>query len=454
MKTTEEMKSFQKARETYRPETVKKLSEEQMQWFRDAKFGMFIHWGVYSMLEKGEWVLMNERLDVRKYETLKDDFTAENFDAQEWAKNAKAAGMKYMVLTTRHHDGFCLFDSKCSDFTAMKGAAHRDFVKEYVEACRKEGLKVGFYYSPLDWRFPGYFMPDLYWESAEALKKQCHDQLMELMSNYGKIDLLWFDGEWLALGGMDWNGERGWYRKDDWQTSEYMRVNYFWESEKLVNEIRKLQPDIMINNRGGWEGDFHVRERRIDDMRTDKPWDSNDCIADSWGYFPGRPVLPLCQLIQNLVSIVVRDGNYLLNIGPDGTGKMDEEQVERLRQAGEWLSKYGETLYGLRGGPVIADRWGGTTYRDNIVYVHILEWEKDLITFTIPGNTLEKWEVISGGKAELTEENGAFSISVPIPERDNIDTILKLTFAEPIVWEGCKGRENDVYGLADGLKEE
>ena len=144
----------------------------------------------------------------------------------------------------------------------------------------------------------------------------------------------------------------------------------------------------------------------------------------------------------------------MLNIGPDGTGKMDEEQVERLRQAGEWLSKYGETLYGLRGGPVIADRWGGTTYRDNIVYVHILEWEKDQITFEIPGNTMEKWKVISGGKAELTEENGTFSISVPIPERDSIDTILKLTFAEPIVWEGCKGRENDVYGLADGLKEE
>ena len=181
MKTIEEMKSFPAARKNYRPEKVEKLSEEQMKWFRDAKFGMFIHWGVYSMLGKGEWVLMNEHLDVRKYETLKDDFLAENFDAEQWAKNAKAAGMKYMVLTTRHHDGFCLFDSKCSDFTAMKGAAHRDFVKEYVEACRKEGMKVGFYYSPLDWRFPGYFMPDLYWESAEALKKQCHDQLMELM---------------------------------------------------------------------------------------------------------------------------------------------------------------------------------------------------------------------------------------------------------------------------------
>lgn len=196
--------------------------------------------------------------------------------------------MKYMVLTTRHHDGFCLFDSKCSDFTAMKGAAHRDFVKEYVEACRKEGMKVGFYYSPLDWRFPGYFMPDLYWESAEALKKQCHDQLMELMSNYGKIDLLWFDGEWLALGGMDWNGERGWYRKDDWQTSEYMRVNYFWESEKLINEIRQLQPDIMINNRGGWEGDFHVRERRIDGMRDGQAVGQQRLYCGFLGLYSGQ----------------------------------------------------------------------------------------------------------------------------------------------------------------------
>ena len=120
------------------------------------------------------------------------------FDARAWARAAKDAGMKYMVLTTRHHDGFCLFDSRNSSFNAMNSAAHRDFVKEYVEACREEGLKVGFYYSPLDWRFPGYFFPDLYWENALELKKQCHDQLMELMTNYGKIDLLWFDGEWLA----------------------------------------------------------------------------------------------------------------------------------------------------------------------------------------------------------------------------------------------------------------
>lgn len=170
MKTIEEMKSFERARETYVPEKVHRQDERKMQWFRDAKFGMFIHWGLYSMLEKGEWVLFSESLDVREYEKLAGDFEAGKFDARAWAKAAKNTGMKYMVLTTRHHDGFCLFDSKCSRFNAMNSAAHRDFVKEYVEACREEGLKVGFYYSPLDWRFPGYFMPSLFWENALELK--------------------------------------------------------------------------------------------------------------------------------------------------------------------------------------------------------------------------------------------------------------------------------------------
>ena len=157
MKTTEAMKSFELVRKDYQPEKVACLSKEEMQWFRDAKFGMFIHWGIYSMLGKGEWVLFNERLDVKEYEKLAEDFKAEKFDACAWAKAAKDAGMKYMVLTTRHHDGFCLFDSKASDFKATNSAAEKDFVREYVEACREAEIESRFYYSPLDWRFPGYF---------------------------------------------------------------------------------------------------------------------------------------------------------------------------------------------------------------------------------------------------------------------------------------------------------
>ena len=275
---------------------------------------------------------------------------------------------------------------------------------------------------------------------------------MELMTNYGKIDLLWFAGEWLALGGIDWSSEQGWFRRPEWAVSEYMKVNYFWESEKIINEIRRLQPDIMINNRFGWEGDFHVRERRIDDIRTDKPWDSNDCIADSWGYIPGRPVLSLRELVHNLISIVVRDGNYLLNVGPTGDGDMEPEQVERLRQLGDWLQKYGDTVYKTRGGPVIPGSWGGTTYRKNRVYVHIIEWQQDTVKFTIPDNELVSWRSLNARDAELTEDGGNIEIRVPIASRDMLDTIIELEFKEEIHWDGVEGKENDVYGLGDGLK--
>lgn len=449
MKRIEEMKTLDRVRERYVPEKVKRLSEEEMQWFRDAKFGMFIHWGLYSLLGKGEWVLFDEKMDVGEYAKLADDFHAPEFNAKEWARTAKAAGMKYMVLTTRHHDGFSLFDSKASAYNSMNGAAHKDFVREYVEACRSEGLKVGFYYSPLDWRFPGYFFPEMFWGNAMEMKRQCWEQLRELMTDYGKIDLLWFDGEWLALGGIDWDYGEGWYRKPDWPNSKFFKVNYFWESEKLVNRIRKWQPGIMINNRGGWEGDFHVRERRIDGIRTDKPWDSNDCIADSWGYMPDKPVLSLAQLIKNLTAIVTRDGNYLLNVGPMGNGRMDGEQVERLLQLGKWMEKYEESIYGTRGGPVIPGLWGGSVYRGNKVYLHITSWEKDRIVFPNPGKKLIAFGSLNVSSVLVTEKDGNLEVEVPMEHRDPYDTIICLEYEEEICWEGVKDREKDVYGESE-----
>lgn len=449
MKTIEEMRTLDLARRDYVPEKAERLDEKDMQWFRDAKFGMFIHWGLYSMLGKGEWVLFNEQLDVKQYAALAEDFSAKKFDAKKWARTAREAGMKYMVLTTRHHDGFSLFDSKASGHNSVNSAAKRDFVKEYAQACREEGLKVGFYYSPMDWRYPGYFFPQMYWESAQEMKRQCWEQLEELMTNYGKIDLLWFDGEWLAHGGIGF-GADGWMRDPNWTKSKYLQVNYFWESEKLVNMIRRLQPGIMINNRGGWEGDFHVRERRIGGIRTDKPWDSNDCLADSWGYIPGRPVLPLERLIRNLVSIVVRDGNYLLNVGPTGEGNIEPEQAERLKQLGNWLERYGESIYGTRGGPVQPGAWGGSVYREKTVYVHIIEWEKDRIEIPEIGR-LEAFSGLNCTNVSVSRGDGKLQIEVPIADRDAYDTIVRLDFAEPVQWDGVKAEEEDIYGLADGL---
>lgn len=411
---------------------------------------MFIHWGLYSLLGRGEWVMFNERINASEYAKLADQFTGAEFDAKVWAQTAKAAGMKYMVLTTKHHDGFSLFNTKASSFNSVNNAAKRDFTVEYVEACREAGLKVGLYYSPMDWRFPGYFFPEMYFDNASEMKEQCWQQLRELMTNYGKIDMLWFDGEWLAHGGLKWAG--GWTRDSKWMQSEYFNVNYFWESEKMINMIRELQPDIMINNRGGWEGDFHARERRVGDLRTDKPWESCDCLASSWGWIPDMPMLSLAQLIKNFVNIITKDGNYLLNVGPTGAGNIEERQVKRLAQLGEWLNEYGEAVYGTRGGPFPPGRWGGTVYREHDIYVHITDWIEDAITLPTIDNKLLTYSSLTSENVTVTQTDEAIVIEVPLPNRHQFDTIVKLEFAQQITWAGEKGTERDNYGLADGIK--
>jgi alpha-L-fucosidase len=200
--------------------------DQRMKWFHQARFGMFIHWGLYSILGRGEWVMFQERIKAREYARLAKRFRPKSFDAKALARTAAEAGMKYMVLTTRHHDGFCLFDSKVSDFTAPKTGS-RDFVAEYADACRSAGLKVGFYYSLLDWRFPGYFEPTVrkYQKSAEDLVDQAHAQVKELMSNYGKVDVLWYDGGWVAHG-----------------KSGVTDIAAFWRATELNAMVRRLQP--------------------------------------------------------------------------------------------------------------------------------------------------------------------------------------------------------------------
>lgn len=447
------MSILKQMRENYQSVAVPGLTVAEQQWFRDAKFGMFIHWGLYSLLGKGEWVMFNDRISVSEYAKLADEFVAPDFDADAWAQIAKSAGMKYMVFTTKHHDGFSLFDTKASDFNSVNSAAKRDFVAEYVAACRKAGLKVGFYYSPMDWRFPGYFFPEMYIESALEMKEQCWTQLRELMTNYGKIDMLWFDGEWLAHGGIKWAGPKAWTRAEDWMQSEYFDVEYFWESDKLINMIRQLQPGIMINNRGGWQGDFHTRERRVGDLRTDKPWDSCDCLAASWGWMPDTPMLSLAQLVKNLVNIVTKDGNYLLNVGPTGSGKIESRQADRLQQLGKWLAEYEETIYSTRGGPFLPGPWGGTTFRGNQVYVHITDWvEEKIMLPKLANNELTSYTSLNATDVTVVEMEQHLAIHVPLDARDPFDTIVELTFAQPIYWSGIRGTERDYYGLADGLK--
>ncbi len=338
----------------------KQTYRQRLEWFHQARFGMFIHWGLYAIPGRGEWVMFQERIPAEEYAALAKRFNPKKFDATAWASLARDAGMKYMVLTTRHHDGYCLFDSKVSDFTAPKTAARRDFVAEYVKACRKAGLKVGFYYSLLDWRFPGYFEPGRNPDSAQAMVQQVHDQVRELLTNYGKIDMLWYDGGWVA------HGKAG---IDD--------IASFWRAKALNRMVRQLQPHIIINNRSGLPADLDTPEQHVTESKAGRGWESCMTMGDScgWGYIRNNPNWKTePQLLQNLVTAAAGEGNYLLNCGPKPDGTIRREEEQRLRAMGAWLKVNGQAIYGserceLHGGMI--GRW---TRQGSTGYLHIFRW--------------------------------------------------------------------------------
>jgi len=335
--------------------------DERMKWFHRARFGMFIHWGLYSLTGRGEWTFFLERMNLRDYEKLADKFKPSRFNADAWAAAAADAGMKYIVLTTRHHDGFCLWDSQVSDFTAPKTAARRDFVAEYVKACRKAGLKIGFYYSLLDWRFPGYWEPDKYPDSARALVQQAHDQVRELLTNYGKIDVLWYDGGWL---------------RNTFPPQTDLMIP-FWRAKKLNAMARELQPHILINNRSGTQEDLDTPEQHVTASQPGRGWESCMTIGDhvGWGYVRHNPNFKTVpQLLQNLVTAAAGGGNFLLNIGPKPDGSIRTEESDRLKQIGQWMRTNGEAIYSSQRCDLEAVMLGLWTRKGKDAYLHVFRW--------------------------------------------------------------------------------
>lgn len=409
------------------------LPDKDMEWFKDAKFGMFIHWGLYSILGKGEWVMFNKRIAIDKYAELSKQFEAKKFNADAWAKVAEEAGMKYMVLVSKHHDGFALWDSKASKdgFTSVNSAAHKDFVSEYVTAARKKGLRVGLYYSPLDWRFPGFFFPNMYRASAEEMKAQTYGQVRELLSNYGKIDLLWYDGggdDWLGLGGLEFGGKiNSWHPRDK---DKPYTGEFSWEPLKLNSMVRALQPKIVINPRSGWLGDFDTREKEDGGTQTDRPWERCYTIAKGgWGWIPNAKVRTLDTLLTKFVSVICKGGNFLLNVGPNADGEIEPSQIERLKEMGAWLKTNGESVYGTRGGPINFDeKWGGTTKKGKSIYVHIMHWPINN-QITLPyqdGKILKATLLASGQKIRFSQNTHAIAIEVPKEQQEKIVTVVKL----------------------------
>ena len=386
-----------------------------MTWWHDAKFGMFIHWGLYAIPAKGEWYMNSAHVPADEYRKLSDRFNPTGFDPAKWVRIAQDAGMNYMVLTARHHDGFALWDSPGSidGFTSKQTAAHRDFVKEYVEACRKARMHVGLYYSLVDWRIPGYYKPYELPDSAEELKRQCYRQVTELTHKYGPIDVLWYDGGWLNMQGSD--ADAAW----------------LWEPVKLNAIVRRANPRTIVNPRSGWEGDFDCEEGNAPvtgPIRT-RAWEK--CLnlnKMTWGFNTKQNLMGFEEILTMLVDTAVRDGNMLLNVGPDADGVIPPTHAMRLKQVGEWLKKYGESIYGTRGGPLQpVDGEYGTTSRGKSIYVHVFHCQDGQMLGMPPiPNPIRKATVLTGGKAELHQTKLATTIRLTALATEGPDTIIRL----------------------------
>ncbi len=396
-------------------------------WFEEARFGLFIHWGVYSELGDGEWVMQVQKIPVKQYEKLPAFFNPIDFDPKEWVKMAKDAGMKYITITSKHHDGFAMFDSKVSDYDIVDRTPYKkDVIRMLAEECQKEGIKLFFYHSQLDWHHPDYFprgntgrdytgRP----ESGDFNKylDYMDTQLTELLTNYGPVGGIWFDGMW-------------------------DRANEDWRLERTYKLIHKLQPAALIgsnHHRAPYAGeDFQMFEKDLPGHNTtgfsaeskvgDLPKETCETINNSWGFnLQDQQNKSRKQLIQYLVKSAGYDANFLLNVGPMPNGKIQPEHVALLKQMGDWLKVNGETIYGTKGGPLSAREWGVATQKDNKIWLHILNWQDESLTIPKPGKKVVSAKLFSD-KTKLKFIENEFGVTVQIPKgkMDEIDTIVEL----------------------------
>ncbi|MCJ7448670.1 MAG: alpha-L-fucosidase [Bacteroidales bacterium] len=394
------------------------------EWFQDAKFGMFIHWGVYSILGDGEWVMNNQRIDKQTYQKLPAFFNPIDYNPAEWVALAKAAGMKYITITSKHHDGFAMFDSKLTDWDIVDRTPYKkDVLKMLADECKKAGIKLFFYHSHLDWFQENYFPRGNTGQTAGRPNSGdwykyldfMDGQLRELLTNYGEIGGIWFDGHW------------------DKKDSD-------WRLDKTYSLIHSLQPASLIGNNHHlvpFPGeDFQMFEKDLPGQQTtgfnpeqsvgQLPLETCETMNNSWGFnLQDKNYKSTRNLIRYLVKAAGYNSNFLLNVGPMPNGKIQPEFITTLKEVGSWLGKNGETIYGTRGGPIAPKTWGVTTQKGNKVFVHVLDPEDMNLLIPDFGKKVKSITLFSkGAKLKYKQDTFGITVSVPTEIIDKTDTIL------------------------------
>ena len=395
-----------------RPSKAELDRVRRMRWWHDARFGMFVHWGLYAQVGRNEWVMNRERIPLKDYEKLAETWKPKPRPAREWARLASQAGMKYMVMTTKHHEGFCLWDTQQTDYNAAKRGPGRDLVQEYVDACREFGLRIGFYYSLMDWHHP---------DGARCAKDEkarrrfvdfTHGCVRELCSNYGKIDIMWYDVSW-PLPSPE-----------------------LWESAKMNAMVRRLQPDIIINNRSQLPEDFGTPEEHVAAEKEGRAWEACMTFNGSWGYMPiattWRPAREVAGLLQNVTA---GGGNLLLNIGPKPDGSVPEQATERLLPVGKWLARNGEAVYG-RLDRVRNLEWmpvGNWTAAGRTAYFWVHWWPGRELAIGGFRTKLRKASLLDSGRPIAFEQTAnrivLRSLPAQSPDKTVGITVIKMEFA-------------------------
>ena len=399
-------------------------------WFQEARFGLFIHWGAYAVAGDGEWVMHNKRITVAEYERdYPPAFNPAKFDAAAWVRMVKAAGMRYITITSKHHDGFAMWDSKVSDYDIVERTPYgKDVLRQLADECRKQDVKLFFYHSQLDWHHPDYFPRGRTGRFSARDDKgdwfryldYMDQQLSELLTGYGDIGGIWFDG-WWDKPEADWRLDKTYHLIHRLQPAALVGANHH-RKPFPGEDFQMFEKDLPGHNTAGFNEDSELGSL---------PFEMCETINNSWGYnkTDGRHKSTK-QLVQLLVKAAGYDANFLLNVGPRPDGTIQPEHASRLAEVGQWLEKNGETIYGTRGGPLPPRPWGVTTHKGSRVFVHVLDWQDPVLSVARPPRPVKKASLFATGAAvKFTLEKDAVLLRLDPKALDPLDTIVVLELA-------------------------